>query len=104
MAIQLRPEERDPRVMVDAIIQLVQGRNNAIGEVTLTPGVTTTTVMFENCSKDSAVLLFQKTQNAAAAVPSTWVPQNWVVQGGFTISHANNAQTDRTFWFLCIGG
>lgn len=104
MAIQLRPEERDIGTIVNALIQVVQGRGNNIGRVTLTPAAVLTVVEFPNCSKECVVLLFPRTANAAAAVPTTYIPDATVLQGGFTIRHANNAQTDRDFFFLCIGG
>lgn len=104
MAIQLRPEERDPQKIVDAIIQLVQGRMNAVGVCTLDANQISTLVEFENCSSDSAVFLMPMTANAASAVATTYIPAGNVIQGAFAIVHANNAQTDRTFAFVCIGG
>lgn len=102
MAIQIRPEERDPQRFNDAIRQLVEGRGNNIGTVTLRAGQTTTTVSFPNCSKDCQVFLTPRTANAAAALPSTYI--SVVSQGSFTITHANAVSVDRTFGYLCIGG
>lgn len=104
MAIQLQPGERDPQRIVDAIIQLVQGRHNSGGTVTLTAGQTTTAVSHPNCSKDSYVDVFggARTANAAAAVATSYISS--VVQGGFVITHANNGQTDRTFFYKVTGG
>ncbi len=104
MAIQLRPEERDPQRIVDAIIQLVQGRMNAVGEVTLAAGAALTVVSWVNCSIDSRIFLMPKTANAAAALATTYIPDVDIVQGSFTIRHVNNAQVDKVFAFLCIGG
>lgn len=102
MAIQLQPGERDIRRIVDAIIQIVTGRQNSVGDVTLRASQTTTTVSFQNCSKDCRVFLSPKTANAAAAIPTTYISA--INQGSFTITHASNAQADKTFGFLCIGG
>lgn len=104
MAIQLQPEERDLARFNQAIRELVEGRMNAVNQVTLTPGAALTTVDWPNCSKDSIVILFPRTANAAAAVPTTYIGLTDIVQGGFTIRHANNAQVDKTFSFLCVGG
>jgi len=104
MAIQLQPDERDPQRIVDAIIQLVQGRMHAVDDVTLTPGTTTTVVNFENCSTGSHIFLMPQTPNAAAALATTYIGPSDILQGSFTVHHANNAQVDRTFHFLCIGG
>ena len=102
MAIQLQPGERDIRRVVDAVIQLVMGRQNSVGDVTLRTGQTTTTVNFPNCSKDCRVFLEQRTANAAAARATTYISS--ISQGSFTITHENNAQADRTFSFTCLGG
>lgn len=104
MAIQLQKGERDIPRIVDAVIQLVLGRHSAGGTCTLTAGQTTTTVLHPNCSKDSYVDVFggAKTANAAAAVATSYISQ--VFQGGFTITHANNGQTDRTFLYKVTGG
>lgn len=104
MAIVLQEQETGIRRIVQAVRELVQGRSNATvqGHVTLTPGATTTVVDAINCSKDSEVFLSPRSANAAAAVPTTYISA--VEQGGFTITHANNAQVDRTFGVICLGG
>lgn len=105
MAIQLLKEERDPQKIVDAIRQLVEGRQNSIGDVRLTNGggVTSTFVSFPNCSKDCRVLLFPQNAAAAAVVATTYVAPADIDQGGFTIRHAGGV-ANRDFTFLCIGG
>lgn len=103
MAIQLAPGERNLQRIVDAIRQLVEGRHNAGGTVTLTPGATTTIVSHPNCSKDSYVGLgAAQTANAAAALATTYVSS--VDQGGFTITHANAGSVDRRFFYMVTGG
>lgn len=102
MAIQLQPGEKDIRRIVDSVRQLNDGRQNSVGTITLRPSQTTTTVTFENCSKECEVFLQARTANAAAAVPTTYISS--ILQGSFTITHANNVQADKTFGFLCIGG
>lgn len=87
---------------VQAINQLIQGRSNAVSEVTLTAGATTTTVTGENINENSRPFLFPKTANAAAALATTYAVTTSA--GVVTVTHANNAQTDRTFHVLIIGG
>jgi hypothetical protein len=43
------------------------------------------------------------TANAAAEVGAGTIYISAVSHRSFTITHANNAQTDRTFGFVCIG-
>lgn len=104
MAIQLQVGETSLTRIVQAIIELVTGRQNSVGDVILTPSSTTTVVSFPNCSRDSRVFLFPQTANAAAAEATTFVKRADIVQKQFTITHASAASADRTFSFLCIGG
>lgn len=104
MAINLVPTERDLFRIVQAIRELIQGRSNATLQVTLTPGATSTVVDAINCSKDSEVFFTPRTANAAAALATTYVAVGNITQGGFTVTHANNAQTDRLFGVECRGG
>lgn len=101
MAIQLQPGERDPQRIVDAIIQLTLGRQNSIGDVTLTPGATSTFVSFPNCSKDCRVFLQEQSVSAVAA--QAMVASADIAQRGFLIRH-NVAGAGASFSFLCIGG
>lgn len=102
MAIQLQPGERNPQRIVDAIRQLVEGRHNAADRFTLTAGATTTVVSHPNCGKDCEPQFSARTANAAAALATTYVSS--VVSGQFTVTHANNGQTDRTFGYTVTGG
>lgn len=93
--------EKDPAKFAVAIQQLYAGRSNAAGSVTLAAGAASTVVIPPNCAPQSAVFLFPKTANAAAALATTFI--NSVGKQSFTISHANNAQTDRSFFYVCLG-
>lgn len=104
MAIQLQPEENNLWRIVQAVIQLVQGRNNATKTITLTANATTTVVKHPNCSQDCQPMLSPRTANAAAAIPTTYILQASIVQGQFTITHANAGSTDRTFGYSVQGG
>lgn len=105
--INLSPSETGIYRIVQAIIQLMQGRSNAVGEVTLTPGVTSTvvdksvSVAATNVGKDSEVFLTPRTAHAAAAIPTTFISA--VDSGSFTITHAASADVDNTYGFLAIG-
>jgi hypothetical protein len=105
--IVLQPEETLISRIVRAIIQLGQGRLNCVGQVTLTAGATTTVVTVGvskaavNVGSDCEVTLSPRTANAAAALSTTFVSS--VGQGTFTITHANNGQTDRTFGWIAAG-
>lgn len=96
-------DEKDFRRQNLAIKQLSQGRSNATGTVTLTANAATTTVAAENCASDSVIALMPQTANAAAALATTYVLASNVTNGQFIISHANDAQTDKTFGWEARG-
>jgi hypothetical protein len=95
--------ESNPVRLAQAIRELFQGRSNAVGSVTLTANAATTTVTADNCGLDSKVFLMATTANAAAEAGGTALRVSSVARGEFTITHANNAQNDRTFFWLAIG-
>lgn len=90
-------DEKDEKRQNVAIRQLAWGRSNATSTVTLRANQATTTVTAEYCTADSIVVLTPQTANAAAALATTYVLAANVTRGQFIISHANNAQTDKTF-------
>lgn len=100
-ATVLQREEKDPAKIVGAIQELTKGRSNATGTVTLTANAASTVVTAINCGSDSYPFLAPMTANAAAALATTYVSA--VSNGSFTLTHANNAQVDKTFGFVCLG-
>jgi hypothetical protein len=81
--------------------QIVDGRSLAYGSVTLTASTTTTVVTDDRVSENSVICLMPQTANAAGAIATTYIAT--VANGTFTITHANNAQTDRDFAYSIQG-
>jgi hypothetical protein len=102
-APHLSPAETSLYVIVNAVRQLMQGRSNAAGSVTLASGATSTTVAAPNCAALSQVFLFPRTAHAAAELAAGGCYVSAVAAGTFTVSHANNPQADRTFGYACLG-
>ena len=102
-ALVLNPNEKDPTKQNEAINQLAQGRSNAVGSVTLTANAASTTVTPETCGAGSVVFLSPTTSNAAAEIKNGTIYISAVAAKSFTIAHANNAQTDRIFGYVCLG-
>ena len=104
-ALVVHRDEKDLTKLTEAINQLTQGRSNAVGSVTLTINVTSTTVPAINCGSGSTVLLFPATANASAEFGNgtIHVKTTDVFNGSFKITHANNANADRTFLYVCLG-
>ena len=95
--------ERDLSKLTLAINELASGRSNATGTFTLAAGATTTTVSAPTCGAGSVPLLVPTTANAAAELGNGTLYVSAVGRGAFTVTHATNAQTDRTFLLACLG-
>ena len=95
--------ETDLKKIVLAIQQLAAGRSNAVGTVTLALGTSTTVVTDKNCAAGSTPLLTPASLNAAAEIGNGTVYVSAVVNGSFTISHANSATAGRTFMYALKG-
>lgn len=91
------------RETIRRINELLQGRANVTLEVTLAAGAGSTTVRDARLSEQSHIDPMPLTANAAAekAAGTMWVSAQ--TAGEATITHANNAQTDRTFRLAILG-
>ena len=94
-------DETDPKKIVLAIQQLAAGRSNATGSVTLTANAGSTAVTDNNFAAASTVYFTATTSNAATGVTAMYVSAR--AKGTFTITHANNAQADRTYLYAIVG-
>jgi hypothetical protein len=98
----------NPRTALQA---LANGRSNAVGLVTLRAGQTSTTVTpadpvnpgAVNVAAQTAIFLSPFSANAAAEYASGLCFVSAVGKQSFTITHRNNAQTDRTFFYVGLG-
>lgn len=95
--------ETDLKKIVLSIQQLGAGRSNAVGTVTLTVSVATTTVTDNNCAVGSVPILVPTTANAAAEIGNGTMYISAVANKSFTITHANSATTGRTFLYALHG-
>lgn len=95
--------ETRPQRLAQGIRDLFAGRSNAVGTVTLTANSATTVVSALNVGADSRVFLMATTANAAAEAGGTALRISSVGAGTFTVTHANNSQTDRTFFWGAWG-
>lgn len=79
----------------DAVNAILNGRRNNVTALTLTANAASTTLTDARIHPDSHLDLTPRTANAAAALATTYISAR--TTGSATITHANNAQTDRTF-------
>jgi hypothetical protein len=101
----ISPSETSLFRIVASIRQLMEGRSNAVGTVTLAHdgSATQTTVSAPTCGPNSAVFLFPTTAHAATVVTGTYIAPSDVTSGQFKITHAATSQTDQTFFYVALG-
>lgn len=95
-------DEQDHRTrLARALNQVLQGKTNNFGSVTLTANAATTTINDDRIGISSLILLQPTTANAAGALATTYpgTPGDKTV----TLNHANAATVDRTFKYAVIG-
>lgn len=97
--------EEHRRELAVILNRVLDGKTNNVGQVTLLAGASKTPVRDRRVSESSALTFAPQTANAAAeqAAGTMYVSSINTRQGTFTISHASNAQTDRTFRYAIIG-
>lgn len=88
------------RKIAQVVREMLNGRMNNTGVLTLTPNATQTTVTDIRVLAAMAVLLTPRSASAAAEAATTWVdPRN----GSFIVNHADNAIDDREFVYAIFG-
>jgi hypothetical protein len=92
-----------PREISQVVNNLLDGKSNNTGTFTCTASAATTAVTDFRAGKSSIILLMPQTANAAAEVGNGTIYVSTRAKQSFTVTHANNAQTDRTFGYVVIG-
>ena len=93
------------RKIAEGVNNLFKGGIRTNGTVTLRASQTTTVVTDRNVGKDSVILFMPLTANAATELygATMLVTDIAPLTNQFTITHANNAQTDRNFKYIVLG-
>lgn len=89
------------RRIANAINAHDNGKTSNTGSFTVTANQATTQVTDVRASVDSVIVFSPTTANAAAEVATMYVSTK--ANGSFTVTHANNAQTDRDFDYTVTG-
>ena len=92
-----------PRETANVVNLLVDGKINAAGTVTLGASAATTTVTDYRVGSESVIVFTPTTENAAAEQGGGTMFLSARAKQSFTLTHANNSQTDRTFIYIVIG-
>ena len=91
------------RIVAEVVNNLMDGKDNALGTVTLDPNQATTTLTDLRIGPDSAILFMPTTANAAAELGNGTLYVSSRGKQTATITHANSAQADRTFRYAVRG-
>lgn len=93
------------RRMLESLNALRSGKSENVGELTLTANSASTTLADIRISPQSVLVWHARTANAAAemAAGTMYVTDANISNGTAIITHANNAQADRSFRYAVIG-
>jgi len=89
--------EKDLSQFARSIIDLFRGASHASGSFTVAEDATSTVVLAPNCSPTAKVFLQATSATAAAEVGGGTIYVSAKAQGQFTVTHANDPDTTRTF-------
>jgi hypothetical protein len=95
------PGGTDARTTANVIRNLVDGKSNNTGSITLTANATASTLLDQRVGATSVIVLMPKTATAATAMTSVYVSARGT--GTATLTHDSNAATDRSFEYAIIG-
>lgn len=102
MSLQsLIPATASPLQISGTVNEMLKGRGNNVGSVTLTANATTTTLEDIRIKLTMTMLLTPRSANAAAAMANVYISA--VADGSITLTHANTATVDRTFDYVLHG-
>lgn len=96
-------EKRWLRAVAEVVNRLLSGKMNVTLSVTLTASAASTTVIDARVGVFSALPYNPVTAHAAAEIAAGGFYVSAQQNGQFTLTHANNAQADRTFTFAILG-
>lgn len=89
------------KLLAQAVVLLMGGKMNAVTELNLNPGATTTTITDARIGAFTHIDFCPLTASAATAKSALYVSDR--KKGSATLTHASNAAVDQTFSVLLIG-
>lgn len=93
------------RRVLEALNALRSGKTENVGEITLTANAASTTITDIRISPQSVIAWHPRTANAASeiAAGTMFITDANMSNGSAIVTHANNAQADRSFRYAVIG-
>lgn len=89
--------------VVEVVNEVQRGKMNVVLQATLTANSTTTDIIDNRVGAFSSILFSPVTANAAAEMAAGTLFVSMQKQGEAVLTHASNAQEDRTFNLAIIG-
>lgn len=102
MTLLLKKDGDTPRTVARVVNEILAGRINSTGSVTLATATTTTAVSDLRCNIDSVILFQPTTANAATEFGSGSFYAVAAAQT-FTVTHSSSTQTDLSFNYVLLG-
>jgi len=98
----LNPSGADAREISEVVNNILNGKTNNTGSVTLAvASATTTTINDERIGFNSIILLMPTTANAASALTNVYVSAR--AKGSATLTHSANTSADKTYGYTVVG-
>jgi len=98
----LNPAGANEREISEVTNNILNGKTNNTGTVTLNvSSATTTTISDERIGFNSVILLMPTTANAASSLTNVYVSAR--TQGTATLTHSANTNTDKTYSYIIVG-
>ena len=101
LPVDWRDEAEHRRKLAQGLNAVLDGKINATGTFTFTANSATTALSDARIGPASVILLQPTTANAATAMNTWYVSARATASA--TLTHSNNAQTDRTFDYVVLG-
>jgi len=91
-----------PREISEVVNNMMNGKTNNTGTVTLAvASATTTTINDERIGYNTVILLMPTTANAASALTNVYVSAR--AKGSATLTHSANTNADKTYSYIIVG-
>jgi hypothetical protein len=98
---KLNPAGSEPREISEVVNNLIEGKTNNTGTITLNvASATTTTISDARIGYNSVILLMPTTANAVSVVASTYISAT--NKGNAVITHTANTNTDKTYKYIIV--
>jgi hypothetical protein len=95
-------EEEHRRILSEAVNNILEGKINPLGSVTLTANSTTTTMTDRRIGPNSVIIFMPTTANAKSE-GAPWVSARATTENTCTLNHSSNSALDLAFDYCILG-